>query len=303
LEFGEAPKRLGIIGAGVIGLELGSVWKRLGSEVIVLEALTDFLPMVDAQIAKETLKQLTKQGMDIRLGAKVSNASINKNEVIVKYNDSEGEKTITVDKLIVAVGRKPLTQEVLGEGCGVTADERGFIKVDDQCRTQTANIYAVGDIVRGPMLAHKASEEGVMVAEIIAGKKSQVNYDAIPSVIYTHPEVAWVGKTEATLTSEGVTYKTGTFPFAANGRAMANNDTAGMVKIITHSETDRILGLHIIGPSAGDLVAQGVIAMEFGGSSEDIALMVFAHPTVSEAVHEAALDAQGHAIHIAKRKR
>jgi dihydrolipoamide dehydrogenase len=303
LEFSEAPKRLGVIGAGVIGLELGSVWKRLGSEVIVLEALTDFLPMVDAQIAKDTLKQLTKQGMDIRLGAKVSAATVNKNEVVVKYNDAEGQKTITVDKLIVAVGRKPLTQDVLGEGCGVATDERGFIKVDEQCRTQAANVFAVGDIVRGPMLAHKASEEGVMVAEVIAGKKTQMNYDAIPSVIYTHPEVAWVGKTEQTLTSEGVEYKTGVFPFAANGRAMANNDTAGMVKIIADAKTDRILGLHIIGPSAGDLVAQGVIAMEFGGSSEDIALMVFAHPTVSEAVHEAALDAQGHAIHIAKRKR
>jgi dihydrolipoamide dehydrogenase len=303
LEFSEVPKRLGVIGAGVIGLELGSVWKRLGSEVVVLEALTDFLPMVDAQIAKDTLKQLTKQGMDIRLGAKVSAATVNKNEVVVKYNDSEGEKTLTVDKLIVAVGRKPVTQEVLGEGCGVAVDERGFIKVDEQCRTQAANVYAVGDIVRGPMLAHKASEEGVMVAEIIAGKKTQMNYDAIPSVIYTHPEVAWVGKTEQTLTSEGVEYKTGVFPFAANGRAMANNDTAGMVKIIADAKTDRILGLHIIGPSAGDLVAQGVIAMEFGGSSEDIAMMVFAHPTVSEAVHEAALDAQGHAIHIAKRKR
>lgn len=303
LEFTEIPKRLGVIGAGVIGLELGSVWARLGSEVVVLEALDDFLPMMDTQIAKETAKILRKQGLDIRLGARVTNAQVSKKKVEVSFSASDGDHTETFDKLIVAVGRKPRSEELLASDSGVTLDERGFIFVNDFCETEAPHVYAVGDVVRGPMLAHKGSEEGVMVAERIAGKPAQMNYDCIPSVVYTHPEVAAVGKTEQQLKADGVAYKTGVFPFAASGRALAANDSDGMVKIIADEETDRILGCHIVGPSAADLVQQVVIAMEFGSSSEDLALTVFGHPTLSEAVHEAALAVDGHAIHIANRKK
>lgn len=304
LEFLETPKRLGVIGAGVIGLELGSVWGRLGSEVIVLEALDDFLPAVDQQIAKEAKKILTKQqGMDIRMGARVTGTEVKGGEVIVSYTDAAGEQTVSFDKLIVAVGRKPQSQSLLANGCGVLMDERGFIAVNDYCETAVPGVYAIGDIVRGPMLAHKGSEEGVMVAERIVGQKTAMNYDTIPGVIYTHPEIASVGKTEEKLKADGVPYNTGVFPFAASGRAMAANETAGMVKMLAHAETDRILGCHIIGPSAADLVQQVVIAMEFGSSSEDIAMTVFGHPTLSEAVHEAALAVHGHAIHIQNRKK
>ncbi len=307
LEFREVPKRLGVIGAGVIGLELGSVWSRLGSEVVVIEALDSFLGMVDQQIAKDAKKILTKQGLDIRLGARLTNAKVvkkgKKSTVTVQYTDSEGDKEQVFDKLIVAVGRKPLSESLLSKDSGVNLDERGFIFVNDYCETDAPGVYAIGDLVRGPMLAHKASEEGVMVAERIVGKKTQMNYDCIPSVIYTHPEIASVGKTEEQLKADGDAYKTGVFPFAASGRAMAANDTAGMVKIIACAETDRILGCHIIGPSAADLVQQIVIAMEFGSSAEDIALTVFGHPTLSEAVHEAALAVEGHAIHIANRRK
>ena len=304
LDFTEVPKRLGVIGAGVIGLELGSVWGRLGAEVVVLEALEDFLPMVDQQIAKETKKILTKkQGMDIRLGARVTGSEVKNGEVTVTYADSDGDKQQTFDKLIVAVGRRPQSENLLAGDCGVTMDERGFIFVNDFCETEAPGIYAIGDIVRGPMLAHKGSEEGVMVAERIVGKKAAMNYDCIPSVIYTHPEVAAVGQTEEQLKADGVDYKVGVFPFVASGRALAANDTAGMVKMIAHAETDRILGCHIIGPSAADLVQQVVIAMEFGSSAEDIGLTVFGHPTLSEAVHEAALAVEGHAIHIANKKK
>lgn len=307
LEFREVPKRLGVIGAGVIGLELGSVWSRLGSEVVVIEALDSFLGMVDQQIAKEAKKILIKQGLDIRLGARLTNAKVvkkgKKSTVTVQYTDSEGDKEQVFDKLIVAVGRKPLSESLLSKDSGVNLDERGFIFVNDYCETDAPGVYAIGDLVRGPMLAHKASEEGVMVAERIVGKKTQMNYDCIPSVIYTHPEIASVGKTEEQLKADGDEYKTGVFPFAASGRAMAANDTAGMVKIIADADTDRILGCHIIGPSAADLVQQIVIAMEFGSSAEDIALTVFGHPTLSEAVHEAALAVEGHAIHIANRRK
>jgi dihydrolipoamide dehydrogenase len=304
LEFLETPKRLGVIGAGVIGLELGSVWGRLGAEVVVLEALEDFLPTVDKQIAKEAKKIFTKkQGMDIRLGARVMSSEVKNGEVTVTYVDSDGEKQETFDKLIVAVGRRPQSKNLLAGDCGVSMDERGFVFVNDFCETEAPGIYAIGDIVRGPMLAHKGSEEGVMVAERIVGKKAAMNYDCIPSVIYTHPEIAAVGQTEEQLKADGIDYKVGAFPFAASGRAMAVNDTAGMVKMIAHAETDRILGCHIIGPSAADLVQQVVIAMEFGSSAEDIGLTVFAHPTLSEAVHEAALAVEGHAIHIANKKK
>lgn len=303
LEFTEVPGRLGVIGAGVIGLELGSVWGRLGSEVILLEALDEFLSMMDTQIAKEAGKIFKKQSLDIRLSSRVTDATVKDGKVHVRYDSPEGEHTEIFDKLIVSVGRRPRTVDLLADDSGVTLDERGFIFVNDQCATEAPNVYAVGDVVRGPMLAHKGSEEGVMVAERIAGKPAQVNYECIPSIIYTHPEIAAVGRTEQELKSDGVPYKAGTFPFAASGRALAANDSDGMVKIISHAETDRILGCHIVGPSAADLTQQVLIAMEFGSSTEDLALMVFGHPTLSEAVHEAALAVDGHAIHVANRKR
>ncbi len=303
LALTEVPARLGVIGAGVIGLELGSVWRRLGSEVVMLEALDDFLPMMDVQIAKEAGKIFKKQGLDIRLGARVTKAEVKDGSVEVTYVGADGEHTETFDKLIVAVGRKPNSAGLFASDSGVTLDERGFIYVNDYCETEAPHVYAVGDIVRGPMLAHKGSEEGVMVVERILGEQAQMNYDCIPSVIYTHPEIASVGRTEQELTADGVAYKTGVFPFAASGRALAANDPDGMVKMIAHAETDRILGCHILGASAADLVQQVVIAMEFGASAEDLALTVFGHPTLSEAVHEAALAVDGHAIHIANRKK
>ncbi|MGJ8526661.1 Dihydrolipoyl dehydrogenase [Halomonadaceae bacterium LMG 33818] len=303
LEFTEAPKRLGVIGAGVIGLELGSVWNRLGSEVTVIEALDSFLPSVDEQIAKETKKLLSKQGMDIKLGAKVTGSEVKGNEVEIRYSDKDGEKSQTFDKVVVAVGRKPYTANLLAENTGIEQDQRGFITVNDHCQTSVPGVYAIGDVVRGPMLAHKASEEGVMVADIIAGHKAEMNYEAIPSVIYTAPEVAQVGKTEQQLREEGVEYKTGTFPFAANGRALANNAPEGLAKVISCAKTDRILGVHILSQHAGELIAQAVTAIEFGATAEDIGLICFAHPTTSEAIHEAALAVDGHAIHQANRKR
>lgn len=303
LELTEVPRRLGVIGAGVIGLELGSVWARLGSEVVMLEALDEFLPMMDQQIAKEAAKIFRKQGLDIRLGTRVTGATVKDGAVVVTYSGAGGEQVETFDRLIVAVGRKPRSQELFATDSGLTLDERGYIFVNDYCETEAPHIFAVGDVVRGPMLAHKGSEEGVMVAERIAGKKAQMNYDCIPSVIYTHPEVAAVGRTEQELKADGVAYKSGVFPFAASGRALASNDSEGMVKILAHADTDSILGCHIVGPSAADLVQQVVIAMEFGASAEDLALTVFAHPTLSEAVHEAALAVDGHAIHVANRKK
>jgi dihydrolipoyl dehydrogenase len=303
LELQEIPKRLGVIGAGVIGLELGSVWGRLGADVVVLEALDEFLPMMDVQIAKETGKILKKQGLDIRLGTRVTNATVQDGVVEVAYSTSEGEHVETFDKLIVAVGRRPRSEELFASDSGLTLDERGYIFVNDNCETEAPFVYAVGDVVRGPMLAHKGSEEGIMVVERIAGKQAQMNYDCIPSVIYTHPEVAAVGKTEQELKADGVPYKAGVFPFVASGRALASNESDGMVKLLAHADTDRILGCHIVGPSAADLVQQVVIAMEFGSSAEDLALTVFGHPTLSEAVHEAALAVDGHAIHIANRKK
>jgi dihydrolipoamide dehydrogenase len=303
LEFDEVPKRVGVIGAGIIGLELGSVWNRLGSEVTMLEALDTFLPAVDQQIAKETLKHFKKQGLNIELKSRVTGTSIDGDEITIKYEDAKGQQELKVDKLIVAVGRRPNTKNLLAEDSGVKLDERGFIFVDDICKTEAPGIWAVGDVVRGPMLAHKASEEGIMVVERIAGHKPQVNYDCIPNVIYTHPEVAWVGKTEEELKSAGDAYNVGTFPFAANGRALAANSAAGMVKIIADEKTDRIVGFHVVGPQASEVVAQGVIAMEFGSSAEDLALTCFAHPTLSESVHEAALGVHNGAIHIANKKK
>jgi dihydrolipoamide dehydrogenase len=304
LEIGEVPKRLGVIGAGVIGLELGSVWNRLGSDVVLLEAMEDFLAIMDKGIAKESKKIFTKQGLDIRLGARVTGTEIKGKEVEVTYATADGsEQKVTFDKLIVCVGRRAFTDGLLAEDSGVQLDERGTVFVNEQCATNVAGVYAIGDLVRGPMLAHKGSEEGVMVAERIAGHKAQMNYDIVPNVIYTHPEVASVGLTEEQVKAAGDAYNVGTFPFAASGRAMAANETSGMVKIIAHADTDRILGCHIVGPSAADLVQQVAIAMEFGSSAEDLGMMVFGHPTLSETVHEAALAVNGNAIHIANRKR
>jgi dihydrolipoamide dehydrogenase len=305
LEFDAVPKRLGVIGAGVIGLELGSVWRRLGSEVVLLEALPEFLPAVDVQASKEAFRQFTRLGLDIRLGSTVveAKAAGKKGPVRVRYRKDSGEETLEVDRLVVAVGRRPLSREVLAEGTGVRVDARGFVEVDEHCRTSRPHVWAIGDLVRGPMLAHKGSEEGVMVADLIAGRSAEVNYATIPSVIYTAPEVAWVGKTEQTLRKEGVPFKAGSFPFSANGRAKALEAAQGFVKILAHAETDEILGVHIVGPAASELVAEAVLAMEFQASAEDIALTVHAHPTLAEATHEAALAVDGRSIHAINKKK
>ena len=303
LEFQTVPKKLAIIGAGVIGLELGSVWARLGSEVTVLEAMDDFLPMADKRIAKEVLREFNKQGLNINLGCKVTSAKSNKKEVIVTYENDGNVSNITVDKLIVAVGRRPNAENLFHDSCGLSLDDRGFIPVNDFCETDIKNIWAVGDVVRGPMLAHKASEEGIMVIERIAGKHAEMEYELVPSVIYTHPEVAWVGKNEQELSEEGIKFKTGSFPFAASGRALASGESTGFIKVIADEKTDTILGVHAFGPSAADIVQQGVVAMEFGASAEDLGLTIFSHPTVSEALHEAAMAVNGQAIHIGNRKK
>ena len=303
LDFKTTPQKLGVIGAGVIGLELGSVWRRLGAEVVVFEALDKFLSLADEQIAKEALKTFTKQGLQVRLGARVTGTEVKGEQVTVSFTDANGEQQLTFDKLIVAVGRRAYTENLLAPDCGVDLDERGVIFVNDYCETSAPGIYAVGDAVRGPMLAHKSSEEGVMVAERIAGQKAAMNYDLVPSVIYTHPEIAWVGKNEQQLKAENIEVNVGVFPFVANGRAVAANETTGMVKVIADAKTDRVLGVHVIGPGAAELVQQGAIAMEFGTSAEDIGMMVFSHPTVSEALKEAALAVNGHAIHVANRKK
>ena len=303
LEFQTVPKKLAIIGAGVIGLELGSVWARLGSEVTVLEAMDDFLPMADKRIAKEVLREFNEQGLNINLGCKVTSAKSNKKEVIVTYENDGNVSNITVDKLIVAVGRRPNAENLFHDSCGLSLDDRGFIPVNDFCETDIKNIWAVGDVVRGPMLAHKASEEGIMVVERIAGKHAEMEYELVPSVIYTHPEVAWVGKNEQELSEEGIKFKTGSFPFAASGRALASGESTGFIKVIADEKTDTILGVHAFGPSAADIVQQGVVAMEFGASAEDLGLTIFSHPTVSEALHEAAMAVNGQAIHIGNRKK
>jgi len=302
LSFSAVPERLGIIGAGVIGLELGSVWRRLGSNVVLFEAQETFLSIADDQIANEALRQFSRQGLEIRLGARVASSSIKHDKVVLEYTDGDGTHSEEFDKLIVAVGRLPNTDNLYADESRLLLDEWGFIHVDEQCRTNLPNVYAIGDVVRGPMLAHKGSEEGIMVAELICGNHANVNYDIIPSVIYTNPEVAWAGRTEKQLKSEGVEYTAGMFPFAANGRARAHGDSVGMVKVLADRKTDRVLGVHMIGPGCSELIAQAVIAMEFGASSEDIGLTVFAHPTLSEAFHEAAMDARGNAIHIARKR-
>jgi dihydrolipoamide dehydrogenase len=296
LEFDAVPKRLGVIGAGVIGLELGSVWRRLGSEVVVLEALPDFLAIADQQLAKEAQRHFKKQGLDIRLGAKVTGATVSGDTVNVKYTDGKGEQGLTVDKLVVAIGRRPYTENLLSPETGVELDERGFIKVDHECRTGAQGIWAVGDVVRGPMLAHKGKEEGVMVADLIAGRYGEVNYKVIPSVIYTAPEIAWVGQTEEQVKASGRPYKTGVFPFLASGRARGMEQAQGFAKIIASQEEDEILGVHIVGPMAGELIAEAVLAMEYSASTDDLQRTIHAHPTLSEALHEAALAADKRAI-------
>ena len=297
LEFAETPKHLGVIGGGVIGLELGSVWQRLGAQVIILEAVDNFLFMADQQVAKDAERQFRKQGLDIRLGAKVTGAVKGKGGVTVQYEDKDGKQSIEVDKLIVAVGRRPATRNLLEAGSAVQLDERGFIKVDHECRTGVKNVWAIGDCVRGPMLAHKGEEEGVMVADLAAGKVAEMNYDVIPSIIYTWPEIAWVGKTEEELKKAGVRYKTGTFPFAANGRAKAMEAAVGMVKMLAHADNDEILGVHVVGPMASEMIAEAVVAMEFRASAEDLQRTIHAHPTLSEAMHEAAYAVDKRAIH------
>ncbi len=303
LEFKEAPKRLGVIGAGVIGLELGSVWRRLGSEVVVYEAMPEFLAVADKDISKEAAKLLKKQGLDIRVDTKVTNAEVVNGEVVVT-TDVKGEtKTETFDKLIVCVGRRAYSEALLADGCGIELTDRGLVAVDDQCKTNLDGVYAIGDLVRGPMLAHKAMEEGMMAVERIHGEKAQVNYDTIISVIYTHPEIAWVGLTEEQAKAKGHEVKTGSFSLSANGRALAQGEGQGLIKVVADAKTDRLLGLHMVGVGAGDIVHQGMIALEFVSSVEDLQLMTFAHPTVSEAVHEAALSADGRAIHAIQRKK
>jgi dihydrolipoamide dehydrogenase len=340
LDFDAVPKRLGVIGAGVIGLELGSVWRRLGAEVVVLEAMEQFLWMADQAVAKEALRHFKKQGLDVRLGAKVNGAEVvvleameqflwmadqavakealrhfkkqgldvrlgakvngaevGKNGVTLKYTDGKGEQTVTVDKVVVAIGRRPYTEGLLGDGTGVQLDERGFVTVDDECRVAGAgNVWAVGDVVRGPMLAHKGKDEGVMVADLIAGLHSEVNYRAVPSVIYTAPEIAWVGQTEEQVKESGRAYKVGQFPFMASGRARAMEAPAGFCKVVAATDDDEILGVHIIGAMAGELIAEAVLAMEYSASTEDLQRTMHAHPTLSEALHEAALGADKRAI-------
>ena len=297
LALEEVPKRLGVIGAGVIGLELGSVWKRLGAEVTLFEAMDNLLEAVDKDIAKASAREFKKQGLDIRLGSKVKSAEVADNEVKLTVEVNGEEEQFTVDKLLVAVGRRANTEGLLGDNTGVNVNQRGQIEVDEHCRTSADNVWAVGDAVRGPMLAHKASEEGIAVAEQIAGESGHCNLDTIPWVIYTDPEIAWVGKNEQELQAEGVEYKTGSFPFAASGRGMAMGEAAGLVKLIADAETDTLLGAHIVGPGASELIAECVVTMEFAGCAEDLARIVHAHPTLSEAVHEAALHLDGRAIH------
>ncbi|MBC3884911.1 dihydrolipoyl dehydrogenase [Undibacterium griseum] len=290
LNIAETPKKLGVIGAGVIGLEMGSVWRRLGAEVSVLEALPTFLGAVDEQIAKEAKKLFDKQGLKINLGVKIGEIVNSGKDVTVNYTDDKGaEHKAVFDKLIISIGRTPNTHGLNAEGVGLALDERGFIAVDGDCKTNLPNVWAVGDVVRGPMLAHKAEEEGVAVAERIAGQHGHVNFNTIPWVIYTSPEIAWVGRTEQQLKADGVAYKSGTFPFMANGRARALGDTSGMVKFLADASTDEILGVHIVGPMASELISEAVVAMEFRASSEDIARICHAHPSLSEATKEAAL--------------
>ena len=298
LDFDAVPKKLGVIGAGVIGLELGSVWRRLGAEVTVLEALPDFMPFADADVAKEALKQFAKQGLDIVTGVTIGEAKVSKTGVALAYTDKDGKQaTLECERLIVSVGRVPNTDGLKADAVGLEVNERGQVVVDAHCRTNLPNVFAVGDVVRGPMLAHKAMEEAVMVAEIIAGQAGHTNLELVPGVIYTSPEIAWVGKSEQQLKKEGVAYRVGKIPFMANGRALGSGDPTGFVKMLADANTDRILGVHIIGANASEIIAEAVVAMEFGAASEDLARICHAHPTLSEVVHEAALAVDKRPLH------
>lgn len=297
LDLGEVPGKLGVIGAGVIGLELGSVWRRLGAEVVVLEALPDFLAAVDRDIARAAEREFKKQGLDIRLGTKVLGADVVDDQVNVVFEKDGERDQISVDRLLCAVGRRAATENLLAEDSGVSLDDKGRIDVDEHNRTSADGVWAIGDAVRGPMLAHKGTEEGIAVAERIAGGKPHVDLGTVPWVIYTEPEIAWVGLTEAEAKDRELPYRTGNFPFAAAGRALAMGEPAGMVKMIAHAETDRLLGVHIVGANASEIIAEAVVTMEFHGSAEDLARIVHAHPTMSEAVHEAALAVDKRAIH------
>ncbi len=298
LELQEVPQKLGIVGAGVIGLELGSVWSRLGSQVVAFEAMEDFLATADKDIAKQARKSLEVQGIQILTGTRVLGTQIKENSVLLTYTLADGtEETQEFDKVIVSVGRKPVTENLLSADSGVNLDERGFIFVNKNCETSVSGIYAIGDVVRGPMLAHKASEEAILVVDSIVGEKHSIDYDFIPKVVYTTPEIAWVGLNEQRAKALNLDYKVGTFPFSAVGRALASNSAEGMVKIIADAKTDRILGIHIFGAGAGEMIHQGIMALEFSASAEDVALMCFAHPTLSEAMHEAALAVNNMAIH------
>jgi dihydrolipoamide dehydrogenase len=297
LELSTVPKQLIVIGAGVIGLELGSVWRRLGAKVIVLEALEKFLGIADQQLALEAQRHFKKQGLDIRLGANVTGATVSADGVVVRYSDSTGgAQSVNADQVVVAVGRRPYTENLLAADSGITLDKKGFIEVDEQCRTGIDGVWAIGDCVRGLMLAHKGKEEGIAVADRIAGRYAHVNYDVIPSVIYTAPEIAWVGRTEEQLKAAGIDYKVGVFPFAASGRARAMQATAGFAKILAARDSDAILGVHIVGPLAGELIAEATLAMEFQASAEDLQRTIHAHPTLAEALHEAALAVDRRAI-------
>ena len=298
LDLDAVPKKLAVIGAGVIGLEMGSVWRRLGAEVTVLEALPDFLGAADQDVAKEALKVFTKQGLKISLGVQIGEVKVGKAKVTINYKDKDGaEQKLDADRLIVSVGRVPNTQGLNGEAVGLRMTDRGQIDVDGHCRTNLPGVWAVGDVVRGPMLAHKAMEEAVMVAELMAGQAGHCNFDTVPWVIYTSPEIAWVGKTEQQLKAEGVAYKVGKIPFMANGRALGMGDPTGFVKMLADAATDRILGVHIIGANASELISEAVVAMEFAGCSEDLARICHAHPTLSEVVHEAALACDKRPLH------
>ena len=298
LEINAVPKKLAIIGAGVIGLEMGSVWRRLGAEVTILEALPDFLSVADVDVAKEAAKVFRKQGLNILLGVTIGEVKAAKKSVSIAYTDKDGQaQKLDADRLIVSVGRVPNTNGLNAEAVGLRLDERGRIDVDDHCRTNLPGVWAVGDVVRGPMLAHKAMEEAVMVAERIAGQAGHCNPDTVPYVVYTHPEIAWVGTTEQQLKADGVAYKTGKIPFMANGRALGMGDTTGFVKMLAAADTDRILGVHIIGANASELISEAVVAMEFGAASEDLARICHAHPTLAEVMHEAALACDKRPLH------
>ncbi len=298
LSFTEVPQRLGVIGAGVIGLELGSVWHRLGSKTVILNRGEKFLKTVDRQIAQVALKELQTQGLDIRLGAKLKEVKKLADHIRLVYEDGKGETSVEVDKLLVAAGRKPNTDKLNADAVGLHINQRGFIEVDQQCRTNLQGVYAIGDCVRGPMLAHKASDEGIAVAERIAGQSTEIEFIKVPWVIYTWPEIAWVGRTSEQLKDRDIKFNSGVFPLLANGRALAMGSSKGMVKVLSDAETDHILGVHIFGPNASELIAEAVLAMEFTASAEDLARTIHAHPTLSEALHEAAMAADGRAIHI-----